>query len=411
MPDFSAVRATLRGNFAAFTVANAVSLIGTWMQRIAVGWLTWKLTASGTWLGAVSMAELLPVMFLAPITGVLADRFDRRLIATVGQALAGVQAAALAVLTLSGTITAPVIFALQLVSGVIQPMMQTARLVLVPTLVPRQNMGTAVAITSLMFNLARIVGPALSGVLITTIGAGWSFAANAISYIGVVAVLALMKVPPREAVTAARAGMWADMRDALDYTRRHPILRWMMPMILIMATLNWPLGDLMAGIADANFHRGAAGLAALVSAQGIGAICGGLFLAQHRRYDELHWLLPRAMAVSGALMAMFASLDNFHVAVAIIALNGAFNVVVGAGSQTVTQTVAEEHLRGRTLSIWYTVTRAGPAVGGLALGTLASHFGFHLPIIATGLITAAAGLYFVWRTHRPHVNVNPGTPV
>src|SRR4051812_10821073 len=151
MPDFSAVRATLRGNFAAFTVANAVSLIGTWMQRIAVGWLTWKLTASGAWLGAVSMAELLPVIFLAPLTGVFADRFDRRLIATIGQSLAAVQAAALAVLTLSGAITAPMIFVLQLVSGIIQPMMQTARLVLVPSLVPRQNVGTAVAITSMMF--------------------------------------------------------------------------------------------------------------------------------------------------------------------------------------------------------------------------------------------------------------------
>jgi sugar phosphate permease len=171
-----------------------------------------------------------------------------------------------------------------------------------------------------------------------------------------------------------------------------------MPMIAIMATLTWPLGDLMAGIADANFGRGAAGLATLVSAQGVGAVCGGLFLAQYRRHGELHRILPRAMTVSGVLVAIFASLSAFHVAIAVLALNGAFNVVVGAGSQTVIQTSAEEHIRGRTLSIWYMVTRAGPAVGGLVLGALASHFGFHLPIVAAGLMTASAGAFFFWRT-------------
>ena len=131
--DFSALRSTLGiRNFAVFTAGNAVSLVGSWVQRVAVGWLTWDLTHSAAWLGAVSMAEFMPVVFLAPVTGVMADRFDRRRIALVGQVLATAQALALAAFTLSGHITPLLILALQILSGLIQPLIQTARLVLVP---------------------------------------------------------------------------------------------------------------------------------------------------------------------------------------------------------------------------------------------------------------------------------------
>ncbi len=404
--DFSPLRATLKGNFALFTASNAVSVVGTWVQRVAVGWLTWELTHSGTWLGAVAMAEFLPTLIIAPLTGVLADRFDRRRMAVAGQCLAAVQALALAVLSLSGHITATMIFALQLFAGLIQPLIQSARLVLVPSLVPRENLGNAVAITSMTFNVARIIGPALSGLMITSIGAGYSFLTNAVSYIGVIAALAALKLPPHVPRVDRHpwAGIWGDLTEGWRYTFSHEILRWVIPLITFGAAALWPLTDLMAGIVAENFNRGAGGLAILTSAQGVGALVGGLCLASRKQHADLHHLMVRAMVANGLLVALFASMPVFWAAVPVLVANGLFSVVVGSGSLTVTQIASTEAMRGRTVSLWYLVTRVGPALGGMVLGSLASLLGFRIPIIAAGFATAAVATVFVLKYARSPAN-------
>jgi MFS family permease len=407
--DFSAVRDTLANrNFRIFTAGNAVSLLGTWVQRMAVGYLTWELTHSGAWLGAVAMAEFIPVIVLAPITGVIADRFDRRKIAVFGQCFALLQAAALAVLTITGAITPLLILLLQLFAGVVQPLIQTARLVLVPMMLPKERVGNAVAITSLIFNSARILGPALGGVIITAAGVGWSFALNAVSYIGVISALLALTLPAHGTAIrrgAAWAGMFNDMAAGWRYTLKHPLLGWMIPTVGVASTLTWPLGDLMAGIADAVFQRGAAGLATLTAAQGVGAILGGLILAQRPTADGLSRLVIGAMVMSGICVALFAMADaSLYVpALGVLTVSAFFGVMVGVGSQALTQTVVDDAMRGRSLSVWYTITRAGPAVGALVLGTLATHFGFQAPLVAAGVITAgvAAATLFIRNPQGP----------
>jgi len=403
-PDFSAVRRIFAiRNFAVYTAGNAVSLIGIWVQRTTVGWLTWELTHSGAWLGAVAMAELLPVFFLAPLTGALADRLDRRRIAVTGQAFATLQAAVLAALTISGNITAAMVFALQLLSGMIQPMIQTARLVLVPSLVPKENVNNAVAITSLMFNVARIIGPGVAGVIITIMGAGFSFALNAITYLGVIAVLVSLDLPPHQPKTRGGAGpgvlssLWTDMIDGWRYTLAHPRLGWLMLLMSVVSMLCWPLGDLLAGIVDAIYNRGAEGLAILSSAGGLGAVIGGVFLAQRKGTEGLGRIVLTCAAVQGALMAIFAEMDVFWLAAGILVVNGMFAVVAGVGSQTLTQTSVEDHMRGRALSVWFTITRVGPAIGALGLGSLASIFGFAHPLFFAGITTAAVAAVLMLR--------------
>ena len=394
--SLTAIRETLsHRNFRVFTAGNAVSLLGTWVQRMAVGYLTWELTKSGVWLGAVAMAEFIPVIVLAPITGVIADRFDRRKIAIFGQFFALLQAIALAVLTLTGHITPILIFLLQLFAGVVQPLIQTARLVLVPMIVPKDRVGNAVAITSLVFNTARILGPALGGVIITSVGVGWSFVLNAVSYAGVITALLSLHLPAHGTAIrrgAAWAGMFNDMAAGWRYTLKHPLLGWFIPTVGIASTLTWPIGDLMAGIADDMFNRGAGGLATLTAAQGIGAIFGGLLLAQRPTADGLSRLVIGAMVMSGICISVFSLMDagTYFIGVVVLAVSAFFGVMVGVGSQSLTQTVVDDAMRGRSLSVWYTITRAGPAIGALVVGALANTFGFEGPLFAAGAITAAA---------------------
>jgi MFS family permease len=393
--DFSAFSETLANrNFRIFTAGNAASLLGTWVQRMAVGYLTWDLTKSGAWLGAVAMAEFMPVLLLAPITGVIVDRYDRRKIAIVGQVLALAQAVALAALTISGHVTALSIFFLQLFAGFVQPLIQTARLVLVPMMVGRERVGNAVAITSLVFNTARIMGPMIGGVIITTAGVGWSFAVNAVSYLGVIASLTALRLPGHVVPSKGRTawgGLLTDMTAGWRYTFKHPLLGWMIPTVGLASVMTWPLGDLLAGIADEMFQRGAAGLAALTAAQGVGAIMGGLILAQRSNADGLIRVVIGAMTMNGICLALFSLADAslYVLGLGIIMVMAFFGVMVGVGSQSLTQTVVDDAMRGRSLSVWYTITRAGPALGALGLGTLANTFGFEGPLFAAGTITAA----------------------
>ena len=396
--SFPALRRTLSNrNFAIFTAGSLVSVIGTWMQRVAVGWLTWDLTESAAWLGAVAAAEFMPTIVVAPIVGALADRYDRRTIALTGQVLATAQAAALAVLTVTGFITPALIFLLQLISGVVQPATQTARLVLVPSLVPRENLGNAVAITSLTFNIARIVGPALSGLLIATMGAGYSFAVNAASYFFVIASLMAMTLPIRTREENTRSfwsSIWNDIVEGGRYAATHADLRAAIGLIAVSSLLTWPLTDLMAGIVDVQLGRGVAGLATMTSAAGAGAICAGLFIAQRDNHEDALRMGTIAMILLGLVFVAFGFNRTFWIAVPLASLIAFLGVITSIGTQTATQMVADDAMRARSISTWYTVTRVGVALGALILGAVANVAGFAAPLAVAGGLTFFAGIAF-----------------
>lgn len=399
VPRFAAFRRTLANkNFAMFTAGSLVSVIGTWMQRVAVGWLTWELTGSAAWLGAVAAAEFMPTIIVAPVVGALADRFDRRKIALIGQVLATVQAAALALLTITGVITPIWIFLLQLLSGVIQPATQTARLVLVPSLVPRENLGNAVAITSLTFNIARIMGPGLSGLAIATVGAGYSFAVNAASYFGVIASILAMQIPPQAAkapdTRPLRAAVWTDIVEGARYAATHTDLRAALSLIAVSSLLTWPLSDLMAGVVDTKFGLGVAALATVTSAQGAGAICAGLFIAQKNNHENALRMGVVSMSLLGLTLVAFALNTSFLIAVPLAAAMSLLGGITSIGTQTATQMVADDRMRARTISTWYTVTRVCVATGSLTMGAIAQFTGFALPLALAGGLTFITGVYF-----------------
>ncbi len=264
-------------NYRVYISGNGISLIGSWLQRVSVGWLTWTLTHSGAWLGLVSLAEFLPVLFLSPLAGVLADRRDRVGIIRVTQLYGCLSATLLALLVWLDLITIHILFSLVLLLGINNGIAQPARLALIPTLVDRAALPSALAINSIVFNLARFIGPAIAGVLIARVGIAAAFAANAVGYFAFQISLAnLRDLPPlplRAAQNAVRASL-----EAFSYVSRH---KGMAPMMLLFAVTS--IGtrgfiELFPGFADSVFHRGPQGLAMLTSTVGLGAIFGGTWM-------------------------------------------------------------------------------------------------------------------------------------
>ena len=378
-------------NFAIFTAGNSLSLIGLWVQRLAVGWLAWALTGSGFWLGAVAFADLFPVIVIGPFAGVLADRLDRRLILLICKGFAAVQSALLAALTVAGWMTIEILFAISLFLGIVIGVQQAARLAIVPSLVDTQHLASAVAINSVIFNLARFVGPAFAGLLITGPGVAAAFTFGVIAHGGIVVALLYISLPPQE--FAARRGVIAEFLYGVRYAAAHQAIMQLLVLSTICSLLARPVYELLPGFADEVFARGAGGLATLTSAVGLGAVIAGLWLAQRGGMRGLTVLTLVGFALSGLLTALFAVTTVFWIGVVIMAASGTVMVVSGAGSQTLIQTTVAGHMRGRVLGIWGIVFRGGPAIGALGMGWLAEMFGFAWPVAIGGVLSALAVLF------------------
>jgi MFS family permease len=385
-------------NFRLYVSGNAVSLVGLWIQRIAVGWLTWELTHSGAWLGAVAFADLCPSLVIGPFAGVIADRLDRLKIMRVVQTLAMIQATTLALLAAGGWISIEILIALVLFNGIVVGVNQPARLALVSSLVPRNHLSTAVAINSIVFNLARFIGPALAGVLILTLGVGAAFAANAASYVVFLVALARIRLDSGVLPASAsnRRSVVADVAEGVRYLVGHAGIG----PLLLMSTAN-SVGvrcyvELLPGFAADVFSRGAGGLAALGSAVGVGAVVGGLWLALRggpiglARVAMIHSLLT-ALAILG-----FAATDWFPAGLVFAAVSGVFMAVSGVSAQSIIQLAVDPQVRGRVLSLYGIIVRAGPAVGAMMLGGASELVGLRPPLIAGAMVCVTVWL-FVWR--------------
>ncbi len=384
-------------NFRLYVSGNAVSLVGLWAQRIAVGWLTWELTQSGAWLGAVAFADLCPSIIIGPFAGVFADRVSRLKIMRIAQTLSMIQATILALLAAGGWISIEILIALVLFNGIVVGFNQPARLALVSSLVPRTHLSTAVAINSIVFNLARFIGPALAGILILTLGSSAAFTANAASYLVFLLALARIRLAP-DALTESRSGrsVAADVAEGVRYLAGHAGIGPLLLLVTVVSVGVRCYVELLPGFAAEVFSRGAGGLAVLGSAVGVGAVAGGFWLAQRgsrtrlARLALLHSLFT-ALAILG-----FAATDWFPLGVVFAAVSGVFMAVSGVSTQSIIQLAVDPAVRGRVLSLYGIIVRAGPAVGALVLGGASELVGLRPPLIAGAIVCVVAWL-FVWR--------------
>jgi MFS family permease len=380
-------------NFGIYSAGSSVSLVGMWMQRIAIGWLTWELTGSGLWLGIVAFADFFPVILIGPIAGTAADRWDRLKVVKASQAISLVQATVLWALTVSGHMTIGLLVGLTAFQGVVVAFNQPARLAMVPSLVPQADMAGAVAINSIVFNIARFVGPIFAGLAILWSGVAAAFAANALSYIVFLVALARIRIAPTVRKGEERASMAADLVAGIRYTATHPGIAALLVLLIAVGVGGRPMNELLPGFADEVYKSGAFGLSILASAIGGGAILGGFWLGQRSRSSGLT-MIAIVSPLVGALATIAAiSTDRLWFAVPAVVVFGFCMSTAGIAIQTLVQLAADRSMRGRVMGLYGLIFRGAPAVGALAAGLASAHFGLRLPVFFGALLVIAVGAW------------------
>lgn len=388
----NALRALGERNYRIYTVGNAISLIGTWLQRIAVGWLAWQLSHSTTWLGIVALATTAPGFALSPLAGSLADRVDRVRMIWWSQVTAMTIAAALALLTYTGAITIISLFLLSLALGAANAFNQPARLALVSNLVPLPLLGSAVALNSLVFNTARFIGPAIAGVTIANASVALAFLLNALSYVAfVVALMCLRDIPPLPPSRKQR--ILGHTIDGYAYAIRHPGIGQIMLLFTLTALSVRGFVDLFPGFADAVFQRGPQGLAWLTATTGVGAMLGGMWMVRRDGIRGLTNLIVTHTLLIGLSILAFTATRNYWVGLTALFVAGFAMITTGIAAQTLVQTVVDPERRGRVMGLYGVVFRAGPSLNALLMGWISSMVGLQVTV------AAGAGLcvvYWLW---------------
>ncbi len=391
-----AVRVLGQRTYGTYSAGNAVSLIGTWMHRVAVGWLAWELTHSAAWLGVIAFADLFPTVVTAPFAGAAADRWDRLRILRLTAALALALAAALLALSIGGVLGIFPLLAVTLGLGIITGIAQPARLALIASLVHRDDLTTAVAINSIVFNLARFIGPAFAGIAIVGGGVAVVFAVNALSYAAF--LLALSRLPRevgKQAPVSARrgggGGLGADLADGLRYTLGHRGIAPLLGLLVVTNICGRPFVELLPGFAAQVFAAGPEGLALMTSAIGLGAIAGAIWLigqSAPRRLAGVTVLSTLSLAVG---IVLFVEAPRLVLALPVLVVTGAAMVGAGVGAQTLIQLIVAPAMRGRVLALYGLIFRGGPALGAILMGALADHVGLALPVgVGAGVVAIAA---------------------
>jgi MFS family permease len=386
-----ALRALRHRNFRLFTLGQSVSLIGTWMQQVAVGWLVYRLTGSPFLLGLVGFVSQGPGFFLAPFAGVLADRYDKHRIVVTAQAVMMLQAFVLAGLVLSGHVTIGWIVVLMALLGAASGFDVPARQsFLIDMVGEREDLPNAIALNSSIFNAARLIGPAIAGVAIALVGEGWVILFNAVSYAAVLASLMLMRVPRRPA--EQRGAVFGHMAEGFRYAFGFGPIRTLLLMVATVSLLAVPYTVLLPVVARETLRGGPQTLGFLMSAIGLGALGGALFLATRRSVRGLGRVITLAALLFGGALVGVAFSRVLWLSMLLLLLAGFGMMTQMASSNTVLQTIVDDDKRGRVMSL-YTMAFVGTSpIGALLAGVTASRLGTMHTIALGGTACIIAAL-------------------
>lgn len=392
MPEI--FRAFRHRNYQLFIAGQLVSLTGTWMQQVAQAWLVYRLTHSAVLLGAVSFFAQVPVFLLAPVGGALADRMDRHRIIIWTQASSMAIAFVMAAVTLSGVVQVWHLFVLSALLGAVNAFDIPARQAFMVVMVGRDDLMNAIALNSSMVNGARIVGPAIAGVVVAAVGEGWCFLLNAISYVAVLAGLVKMKVTHALPRAAPDRSAVADIIEGFQFVGRTAPVRTLLVLLGVVSFMAMPYAVLMPLFADQILHGGAAALGLLTGASGVGALAGALSLAFRRDVRGLgRWVANSSLAFGVALL-LFAYSRNFWLSVAVLIPVGAAMMVQMAASNTLIQAMVPDALRGRVMAVYSMMFMGMAPFGALFAGSVAERFGAPQAVAIGGASCLVAAIAF-----------------
>jgi MFS family permease len=390
-----ALRALGHRNYRLFFAGQLISLIGTWMQSVAQSWLAYRLTGSAVLLGLVGFSSQIPAFVLAPVGGVVADRFDRRRTLVATQTVSMLLAFGLAGLTLAGRIRIWEILAFAAGLGLVNAFDIPTRQAFVVDMVGREDLLNAIALNSSMFNGARILGPAIAGVLVARIGEGWCFLANAVSYLAVIAGLAAMRLggarSPRPA--PGRGGIV----EGLRYVWSNRPVRALLLLLGLVSLTGMPYAVLMPVFASSILHGGAGALGVLMGATGVGALLGALSLAVRDGIRGLGRWVAVSSAAFGVSLVLFSSSRTFGLSVALLVPVGFFMMVEMASSNTVIQSLVPDAVRGRVMAAYAMMFMGMAPFGALMAGALASHVGAPRTVALGGMVCVVGAALFASR--------------
>jgi MFS family permease len=392
-----AVRALSHRNYRLFFAGQSVSLVGTWLTRIATSWLVYRLSGSAAILGLIGFCGLIPTFVLSPIAGVFVDRHDRHRVIVITQVLSMLQSFALAALALTHVITVVEVAALQLFQGVINAFDIPARQAFVVEMIEdRKDLPNAIALNSSMFNGARLIGPSVGGVLIALIGEGGCFLLDGISYLAVIASLLAMTVTrlPREETNTHPL---EELREGLHYVTSSKVIRSMLTLLAVVSLVGMPYTVLMPIIASETLHGGAHTLGFLMAATGVGAFAGAVRLAARRTVVGLGRELVKMAFLFGLSLIAFGASRTEWLSMPLLVVVGFAMMLQTAATNTILQTIVEERMRGRVMAFYAMAVMGTAPFGALLAGALASSIGAPWTIALSGVVVGIAASYFYTR--------------
>ncbi len=403
----AAGRALRHRNFQLFFSGQLISLIGTWMQTVAQSWLVYRLTGSGLLLGSVGFASQIPVFLVAPLGGITADRANRQRIVIATQTASMILAFILAALTLTHKVQVWHIFVLAALLGLVNAFDIPGRQSFLVDMVGKEDLMNAIALNSSMFNGARVIGPAVAGVLVARLGEGWCFFANGASYLAVIAGLLLMKVD-----AAARASTktppWEHLKEGFEFVRHTAPIRALLMLLGLISMTGMPYVVLMPIFADKILHRGgqefasligshdlgAVRLGILMGAAGVGALLGALTLAMRSGTKGLSRWVAVCCGGFGVSLALFSFSTSFWLSVLLLLPVGYFVMLQMAASNTLIQVMVPDALRGRAMAVYSMMFMGMAPVGALLGGALSDRLGAPWTVAIGGFVSVLGAIWF-----------------
>lgn len=390
-------RALKYRNYRLFFSGQIISLIGTWMQSIAMSWLVYRLTNSPLLLGIVGFSAQIPTLIISPFAGVLSDRLNKHKIILSTQALSMVQALSLAFLVLSGRIEVWHLITLNIFLGIINGFdIPTRQSFVIEMIEDRNDLSNAIALNSSMFNAARLVGPSIAGVLISLIGEGACFLLNGLSYIAVIIALIAMKLTP-VAKDTSKKNVIEGLREGFKYTFGSIPMRSMLLQLSIMSLVGMPYTILMPVFAKNILGGGAQTLGFLLGSVGVGALIGAFYLASRKTVLGLGKIIAITGLTFGVGLIIFSFSRSIYFSLFMLVITGGCMIMLMASINTILQTLADDTMRGRVMS-FYTMAFMGMApFGSLIAGGLASKIGAPYTLSLGGILCIAAAVLFSFR--------------